>query len=244
MGLGLRQTRYYDRRRRRVRVLRWLVGFGAIGALGVVSYQSGSELAKRDVRRLEQEVARLSQQVVGLQGQNSRLAGENAAARLREQDLQRRYAAEVPDGKARDLLDVLNARLAAGVSADRLRFVLEAAGETSACDGKPATKRFIVRTPISSGANASVGFAGSAITVTAQGESTLNDRGAPEAWFDPAKPVTVRFAALGGQTIEASGLLPLHRSVVYNGDEYRFTAATADQRGFLNVTADRCKFPK
>lgn len=225
-------------------MLRWLIGLGAIAALGAVSYRSGSELALRDVRRLEQDVARLSREIAGLQGQNALLAGENAAARLREQELRRRYAAEVPAGRARDLLEIVNARLAAGVSAERLKFVLEAAGEASACDGKPATKRFIVRTPISSGANAAVGFAGSAITVTAEGESALNDRGAPEAWFDPAKPVTVRFTALGGKALEASGLLPLHRSVVYNGDEYRFTAATADQRGFLNVTADRCEFPK
>lgn len=243
MGLDLRQSRYHDRRRKRWRLLRWLVVFGAIAALGAVSYRSGSELAAREVRRLEQEVDALTQQISVLQAQNAQLAGESGAARMRQQELQRRYDEEVPTGDARVLLDAVNARLAAGVGPDRLRFMLDAASERPACDGNPVTKRFLVRTPISSGANDSVGFAASALTVTAQGESATTERGAPEAWYDPAKPVTLVIAALGGARTEETGLLPLHKSVVHNGDEYRFTATAAEQRGFLTVTADRCPLP-
>jgi regulator of replication initiation timing len=244
MGLGLRQSRYHDRRRRRSRLFRWVLALGGLGALAAVTYTSGSELANRDVHRLEQEVAALSQQIEALRAQNARLAGDNGAAILREQDLRRRYEAEVPTGPARDLLALVDARLKEGVSAERIRFMLDAAAQKQACDGKPQTKRFIVQTPISSGANASVGFANSAITVTAQGESASSAGGAPEAWFDPAKPVTLVFAALGGERVQASGVLPLHRSVVYNGDEYRFTATLAETRGFVTVTADRCALPK
>ncbi len=244
MGLGLRQTRYHDRRRRRSRTFRWGLVLGGLLALGAVSYKSGSELARRDVGRLERDVASLTQQIGALQAQNAKLAGDNGAAILREQDLLRRYEAEVPKGPARELMGLVTERLENGVSPERIRLMLEAAGQKRSCDGKPATKRFLVRTPIYSGANDSVAFANGAITVTARGESALSERGAPEAWFDPARPVSLVFAALGGERIEASGLLPLHRSVVLNGDEYRFSATAAETRGFVTVTADRCALPK
>lgn len=244
MGLGLRQSRYHDRKRRRSRVFRWVLVLGALSALGAVTYTSGSELAEREVRRLERDMAALTQQIDALKAQNAKLAGDNGAAILRLQDLQRRYDAEVPAGPALELLAAVNARLKEGVSPERIRFMLDAASQRQSCDGKPQTKRFIVQTQITSGANASVGFANSAITVTAQGESAVSQSGAPEAWFDPAKPVTLSFAALGGEKVQVSGTLPVHRSVVYNGDEYRFTATQAETRGFVTVTADRCALPK
>lgn len=244
MGLGLRESRHRDRRRRRSRLIRWLIGIGAIVALGAISYRSGSELANREVRRLEQDVAGLTRQIGELQQQNARLVGEAGAARMRQQELEKRLAEEVPTGEALELLQALNAKLAAGVSAQRLKFMIDAAAESPQCDGKPTTKRFLVRTPIYSGANDSVGFADSAITVTAQGESATSSAGAPEAWYDPAKPVRIAIVALGGKEVEAAGLLPLHKSVVYNGSEYRFTATAADQRGFVTVTADRCPLPQ
>ena len=244
MGLGLRESRYYDRRRRRTRVFRWLFVLIAIAALGAVSYQSGSELAKREVRQLEAQVANLTREVDALRAKSTQLAGDAGAARLRVQDLRRRYNAEVPTGKSRDLLDLVEKKLAAGVGPDRIAFMIEAATEKPECAGKPVTKRFLVRTPISRGANDSVGFADGTITVTARGDSATNENGNIEAWFDPGKPVTVLFTALGGKGMEVSGMLPIHRSVIHNGDEYRFSVVDGEQRGFVTVTSDRCEFPK
>ena len=45
----------------------------------------------------------------------------------------------------------------------------------------------------------------------------------PEAWFDPAKPVTVFFTRLGGETTSTVGVLPLHHAVVVGDLEYRFS---------------------
>jgi hypothetical protein len=42
--------------------------------------------------------------------------------------------------------------------------------------------------------------------------------------------------------MEIEGKLPLHHSLQVGDSEYRFTA-TAGDRGFMNVTADRCNFP-
>ncbi len=86
-------------------------------------------------------------------------------------------------------------------------------------------------------------FADNAITVIGEGEPAVNAANQPEAWFDPAKPLTVHFSRLGGQTSKATAKLPLHHSVVLGKYEYRFTVTAGNTRGFVNVTADRCTFP-
>lgn len=243
MSLSLRQSRALDRRRRRARFVKWIFALAILGGLGVAAYESGTHLARREVVRLDREVAVLRQQVDGLKKQNAVLAGDAGAARLRERDLQRRYAADVPTGDAKALLDLVQQRLKAGVSPDRLKFMIGAATAQPKCDGKPVTKRFIVRTPLTAGANDTVTFADRSITVSASGTPALAANGAPEAWFDPGAPVTLVFTALGGDAVTAKGMLPLSKSVVHNGSEYRFTARIGQTRGFVDVTADRCDFP-
>ena len=243
MSFSIRQSRALDRRRRRLRFLKWILVIGVLCGLGLAAYESGSTLARRDVTRLEERVAALQDEVEQLKQQNSRLAGDAGAARLSERELQRRYDADVPTGEAKLLLEQVQKRLADGVTADRLGFMIDAATDTPACDGAPVTKRFIVRTPLTRGANDVAGFADRAITVSASGASTINQSGAPEAWYDPSQPVAIEFTLLGGKTLSVDGVLPLHKSVVHNGSEYRFVAVAGERRGFLEVTADRCAFP-
>ena len=80
MGLGLQQSRYHARRRQRSRFFRWILLLGGVAVLGVVSYRSGSELAKRDVRRLEARVQELNDEVGTLRLKNAQLAGESGAS--------------------------------------------------------------------------------------------------------------------------------------------------------------------
>ncbi len=244
MSLSLRQSRTLERRRRRLRFLKWIVVVGLLAGLGVAAYETGSVLAQREVARLSDEVASLQRQVEVLRKQNAHLATDAGAARLRERDLRLRYEADVPDGAAKTLLDRIRARLADGVSPDRLEFMISSATQTPACDGRPVTKRFIVRTPLSRGANDAVGFADRTISVSATGAPATDEGGAPEAWFDPGRPVVLSFVGLGGKTVTVDGLLPLHKSLLHNGSEYRFTAAIGERRGFVDVTADRCDVPK
>ena len=243
MSLGLRESRNFERRRRRRRMVKWLFVMGAIGSLGVMSYRSGSALAQREVTRLRGEVDRLSAEVASLQDRNTRALATAEAARMREADLRKRYDKEVPTGRLRELLTHIQAAMSKGLDVDRIAFVIDAATHPRSCDAKPVTKRFLVRTPLYQGANVAVGFADGSITVTAEGEAATNGQGKIEAWFDPAKPVTARFIRLGGATTTAIGALPLHQSVVRGKNEYRFSVLAADQRGFVTVTAERCDFP-
>ena len=70
----------------------------------------------------------------------------------------------------------------------------------------------------------------------------FNAEGKPEAWYDPAKPVAITFTKLGGSSEKIEGVLPLHKSVVFGGDEYRFSILSGKQ-SFVTISATRCNFP-
>lgn len=241
MTLGIRQRR--AERRRRFRVARWLLVVAMIAGLGVVSYQTGAKIAQGRVGGLEEEITRLSTRERDLGERAARLEVELAAARAELARWQARYQADVPTGKARELLALTGDLLDKGVPPERIGMMIKAAGRKLDCVGEPATRRFLVRTPLYRGANDAVTFADNAITVTAAGASAKDANGNPEAWFDPAQPVTVSFVGLGGEPSKVSGLLPLHHAMVWNGAEYRFSIIATDRRGFVNASADRCTLP-
>lgn len=242
MSLGLRESRNRRRRRFWVSAAKFLLVLGGIGALGFYAYNTGSTLAEHDVTVLREEIGQLTTTNQTLLSENESLKAELAAANRQAASWQSRYEREVPTGEIKRITDLVAEKARAGVALDRLAFLVDAAGNLGACDNQPATKRFIVPTPLYSGANSSVGFADGAVTVTAEGQSAVNESGQTEAWFDPAQPVTLRFTQLGGETSAVTGVLPLYHSVLVGESEYRFTAVAGD-RGFLNVTGDRCKFP-
>lgn len=243
MTLGLRESRTLDRRRRRSRLLKWLFLLICVTAGGVALYESGAALAQGEIRRLQEETSRLSAAAAEAERHNLDLMAAAEQARLEAREWQRRYEQDVPKGPPRQLYSLIVEKLAAGVPEDRLAFLIRAAGADQSCANSPATKRFLIHTPVSGSIRQSVSFADNAITVTGEGEPALNAAGHPEAWFDPAKPVTLLFSRLGGKTSRLAATLPLHHSVVLGDHEYRFTVTTGDSRGFVNVTADRCAFP-
>ena len=87
-----------------------------------------------------------------------------------------------------------------------------------------------------------ISFDRKTVTVTASGEPAVDASGNPQGWFDPAKPVTLRFTEIGGRDSEGHGLLPLHHAMVIGEKEHRFTVLPGD-RGFVTVTQERCDYP-
>lgn len=241
MTLGIRQRR--AERKRRWRVMRGLLIVGAIVALGAISYQTGAEISKGGVASLESEIEQLNKRERELGRRNARLEIDLAAARKDLAQWQTRYDADVPRGKAHDLMLLTGKLLEQGVGAERIGMMISAAGQKLDCAAAPATRRFLVRTPIYRGANDAVTFAENAITVTANGVSATSAGGKPEAWFDPASPVTVRITTIGGTPSEVIGTLPLHHTMLWNDSEYRFSIVKAEQRGFVLASADRCRLP-
>jgi len=244
MSLGLSESR--NRRRRQGRLLltllRWLFFAAVALAAGYYAYDFGTELAREDVRVLETQMARagaenaqLSTDITGLE---TALREERGlVAQWRD-----RYQAEVPSPEDAILLKSIQERLAQGVSRERLAQVIALAQDRESCEPLADTRRFVVQNPVYAGANDTVSYAENAIIVTATGESEVNAAGQPEAWFDPAKPVTVFFTRPGGETTSTVGVLPLHHAVVVDDLEYRFSIV-AGSRSFAEVTGQSCVYP-
>lgn len=230
-------------RRRRWQIIRWLLSMTLLLVLGVASYWTGAKLAVSEVTRLERKVEELEKSVAELSERNATLQTETAAAKDSEAKWQARYEAEVPTGKSKELLALIEGQIAKGADPERVAFLVETAANERSCESELQTKRFLLRTPLYAGANDSVSFANNAIIVTGEGGLATNAEGKPEAWFDPAQPVTLHFVQPGGKRSEASGILPLHHSVVRGSSEYRFTILASESQGFISVTAERCAFP-
>lgn len=242
MALGSGGWRYQRRLKRRRWMLRLLV-LAALAGGAAFAYGAGREVARAEISDLTAQIGRLAGESETLQARNESLAVSSEAASLEAAHWKKKYEAEVPTGKVQDVLIAVREKLKRGIPAERLTLLIQAADVPQKCNGAPASKRFLVRTPLYEGANDAVTFADNAVTVTATGEAALASEGKANAWFDPAKPVTVRFARLGGKTEEVSGVLPLHHSLVVNGEEMRVTLVRGEAQGFVRATTERCELP-
>lgn len=214
----------------------------ALVMLGFFAYETGTAFAQREVRSLREELGDLKEQRNSIDAENQNLKAQLRGAKGQVAEWSQRYEKDVPTGEARDLFGLLSGQLEEGVPAKRLAFVIQEAKAASECRNEPVSKRFILRTKGARGKNNWVGYAKSAIVVTGIGEPAVGAGGRPLAWFDPARPVTISFTRVGGKVTEAKGLLPLSHGVVLGSTEYRFNVVTGP-RGFVVVTADRCKYP-
>lgn len=233
-----------DRRYRRQmagKLTRSVVYLLILGGVGLVSYQLGVEDLEAQKRQHEQVL----QEINGRLGEMEQRVADQALqvrqalekARMTEQ----RYAADVPRGTNRQLYDLMRARMADGLSVARLRFLIGSAQRERNCVD-PDTRRFVVRTPVTSGPRSAASFGKDRITVTGQGASAKSDDGRPQAWFDPGKPVRLTFTAVGQPSTEHGGVLPFSHSVVLGEREFRFLIQ-AGRRGFVQITAEDCAYP-
>ena len=244
MSLGLSESR--NRRRRRGRVilalLRWLFVIAVALAAGYYSWDYGTKLARQKERELEGRLAQSHAESAQLRTDITGLETALRKERALVAQWQERYQAEVPSDADKELMRIIQQRIAAGVSRERLQEIVGLAQEKQDCQPLAGARRFVVQNPVYAGANDSVSFADNAIIVTATGESTVDANGRPEAWFDPAKPVTVFFSRPGGATTSAVGVLPLHHAVVVGNREYRFSIV-AGTRSFAEISGENCAYP-
>ena len=245
MPLGFREARERSRRRWRFigKVLKWAVVAAVYGGIGYYAYETGTALADRSNLELREQVAELTAQLNALRDERATLERSLAGVSQEADELRKRYAADVPTGAVAALTRLAQSKLASGVDVDRITTVLAAVENARSCDDKPVSRRFLVRLKgrAASGNDAAT-FGERTITVTATGEPAIDGEGRPLGWFEPAKPVTVAFTKIGGAEIEKTGVLPLHHSVVVKDLEHRFVV-TPGERGFVQVTADSCRFP-
>lgn len=233
------------RRRRRHqalwRVVRFLFGVLAVLGVGVYGYQVGASAGQARSEQLEADLARFQRANLDLRDQIAVAGKRSAEAEAALESMRQRYAAEIPSGEAADLLEQVREQLSAGVEPERLAFLIGAAG-LPACQSAPVTKRFMPRTPLSTGARSFIRF-DDRITVTGEGDSARSEAGLPEAWYDPAMPVRLEFRLLDGTTTSIEGIIPLTHQMAVDGKEYRFSAVQGERR-FIEVTAQACALPE
>ncbi|MBF0304599.1 MAG: hypothetical protein HQL41_02970 [Alphaproteobacteria bacterium] len=212
---------------------------GMVGATGYYSFEAGITLSRQEIATLKEETERLTAASVGHDAEIAQLTGSLDQARRQAADYKARLEQLVPTPMVEKLLSMIGDKLKSGLSPQRIGSFIAAADKPRNC-GAAVTKRFVVRTPLSDGGNGWVRF-DDIITVTAEGQSARGGGGAPEAWFDPEVPVTVKFAAIGGREEEISGKLPMQHALVLKNEEHRFVIAPG-ARGFIEIAADRCSF--
>jgi cell division protein FtsB len=232
------------RRRRRSfywRVLRFLLTVVAVSGVGGYGYQVGVSANQARTDKLEADLARFQQSNLDLRDRLALTAERFSQAEAALDELRRRYAEQVPQDELAELLSRIEAQLQDGVEPERLAFLIDAAGVTESCADAPVTKRFMPRTPVSTGPVSYVRFA-DRITVTGAGEPVLSAEGLPEAWYDPASPVRIDFQTLDGEVVGVEGIVPFTHNMVVDRQEYRFSAV-AGERGFVEITAQVCALP-
>ncbi len=212
----------------------------AVGVgVGFWAHDIGTEIAQQRVAELEE---RLTVEMDDSEKLRSEIAGLKAALRTEQDrvaDWRRRYQEDVPSEGEQAIMDAVRERLGEGVSQARIRELVAIARDDVACEPLGPSKRFIVNNEINRGANGSVSFADGTITVTGSGTAARNANNQPEAWFDPAAPVSLNFAHPGGETSQAEGVLPVHHSVAVGNIEYRFSVV-AGPRAFVLVSGEKC----
>jgi hypothetical protein len=242
MSLGLRDERRRRRQRIRLAVVRWLVAGGAVLAIAGYAYQTGARLAQRDAAGRERQISALSARLAEIEPLLQARLAELASERRNAEECRQRYERDVPDGEARELFQVLRARIDAGVEPQRLRWILSRMSPSRDCDTRAEVRGIAVRTPTFRDTRAATQLAGGALSVTLEGSSAINEKGNPESWFDPARPVTLRLTTRTGKTIESEGILPLEQGAVEGDREYRLSVVPGP-RGSANVSLQRCRFP-
>ncbi len=178
-----------------------------------------------------------------LRTEHNNLLTDAAAADARANLLQQKYATDAPHGATRQIMALVKERLDNGVSPDRVAFLVAMAENDAECEAETDTRRFLLQTPLTNGANSAISFSDDTITVTGWGRPSKDSNNNLQNWFDPAQTTQILFTIIGGEEHRADGKLPLHHTLVTGNTEHRFTVKPGEAKGFVVVTEQRCRFP-
>ncbi|MEH6525646.1 MAG: hypothetical protein V7723_06200 [Sneathiella sp.] len=239
-GLGLSEKK--QARQRRNRFFKFVFYLLVIAGVGVYGYYEGQAEGNRQIANVEDQVLVLTKENNRLNDQTRAALDKQSSALAEARVWRDKFENEIPSGPTLEILELVQQRLAGGLEPERLKTLIGLAENSQNCDPAPETKRFIVNTAIFNSPGNSVSLGKGSITVTGNGIATVNAEKKIEAWYDPTRPVEIIFTQLGGKKEVLTGVLPLHKSVVFGGNEYRFSILSGKQ-SFATISATRCDFP-
>lgn len=219
----------------RKRVVSFIIIVGTLCGIaywwGGENVRSGETAYKQQAQKLQGEKGELEQTITSLRS-------DVQSTQVRYEQLEAKYQQDAPTGTFKQLTDIVKKQLDSGIKPERLLSVIQSVRPPKNCT-PPATKRFVMQTPVYKGPHGNVTFGNGIITISGEGEPAVSQTGSAEAWYDPGKPVSISFVQTGGREIVKKGLLPIEYSTVIATKEYRFTVA-AGERSFISVTSDSC----
>jgi hypothetical protein len=245
MSLGLHERQLRARRRTWWFLLIGLITAGVAFLLIAFAFQTGRELSKIDIAKLESHIDDQQAAIRKLEGEKLQLVNAAKAAADQVQDWQRKYEIGVPNGMSKTLFDQMQAQLQKGVPPDRMALFIAQSSKPRSCDPEPEIIQLYVRTGIGKpGGKFETTFGGHRLTMTLSGEPAVNPEGQKEAWYDTTKPLTVTFTDPVGESSEITGILPLNHQMVVGDSEFQVALAVPEKRrGYVDVTSARCNFP-
>ena len=243
MPLGFREDRRRRRRRTQWLVFKWLFAFGLVAAAGAYAYEMGKRLASTELTRQRDQIEALTTHVRELEARNTGQRADVAAAEATAQNWQQLYERDVARGPAKELFELIQHKLTAGVEAERLKTVLTATQNRRDCRREAERRKFPLPTRARDANDASLKFANGEVTIVAFGVPAKDEKGNEESWFDPAQPVTARLIRGRSTAAELTGPLPLALTQIIGEREYRFNIDANKLRGAIDITAESCRFP-
>ncbi|MEM9470094.1 MAG: hypothetical protein AAF988_08015 [Pseudomonadota bacterium] len=231
-------SRYKDRAAQRFANFLKFLSIVFLSAL--VGFWFGKQYGAEQLIILKKEHKELTAEAVDLRARVTDLGAQAQIADKRYEQLQEQVESIIPKGPMQDLVTLVREQLEQGMDAERLSFVIRSARPPTNCS-EPDVKRFVVSTPANQGPASKVSIADGAIIISGAGQSARNEKGQPEAWFDPTKPVRVTFEHNGQNDVKRR-TLPIRYSVVAGEREYRFTIEEGS-RSFVKVVYDSCDYP-
>jgi hypothetical protein len=219
-----------------------LAGLLAVATLS--GYRVGVSQGYTEAERLQVDLSRL-QDLSRQLGERVAASEEQAEAAIaRYAQLVQEQRRQAPSAELERLSKLAGDRLRAGVSGDRLAFVLANAVLASSCGAAIDTRRLLVHTPASKAPGTTVAFFDNRVLIAAEGASARTGDGILQARFDSSQPVSLRFSGIDGASGTAGGVLPLSHALVADGQEFRFLVRPSErQPDALEITAQRCSFP-
>lgn len=206
----------------------------------LIGFWMGRQYGAEQSIVLKDKVDTLTQERDFLQENVTDLSAQAKTAETRYKQLQDQVDSIIPKGPMQDMATLLREQLEQGMDPERLSFVIRSARPPTNCS-EPDLKRFVLSTPANKGPASKVAIAEGAIVIEGSGQSSRNEKGQPEAWYDPAKPVKIVFDHNGKKEIKRR-TLPIRYSVVVGDREYRFTIESG-ARSFAKVVYDSCDYP-
>lgn len=243
MPLGFREDRRRRRRRTQWLMFKWFVALLIVAAAGVLAYDAGKRLAGSELTHQREQIDSLTARARELEALSAAQRAEIATSEAAAHNWQSLYERDVARGTTKELFEIIQQKLAAGVEAERLKTVLTATQNRRDCRREAERRKFLLAVREKDASKSSLKFARGEVAIVAFGAPATDEKGNLEAWFDVTQPVTARIIRAGKVVAEVTGTLPLEPAQIIGDREYTFSINANKARGAVDIVADSCRFP-